>query len=277
MNAIKKTTLSLALVLVSCIVYSQEYKPSFKVSKGQEYNYLMDMTMDMTQSMGGQEMKYGMSSKATVKNTISEVMPDGKIEIITSNWDASVTSKIMKDTTMTYKGKVGPSTKFILDKFGNILSRTKLEADSSENKIPGLDNMSNSTIFCEFPEKPISPGDKWIKEHTDSVPSPVGKLEFKIKSEYTLGSKETIEGKSLYKLLCTSNIQISGKGNMQGMDIAMDGTGIKTDDIYFDPSTGTIFSDKANMELDINVAITGQQNMTIPMNQKVAINFKLIK
>jgi uncharacterized ubiquitin-like protein YukD len=277
MNSIKKITSALILIFSTCLVYSQTYKPVLKVTKGQEYNYLMEMTMDMTQSMGGQEMKYGTSASTTIKNLIANVKEDGKVEVIASNWDAKVTTKIMKDTTMTFKGKVGPSTKVTFDKFGNVLSKVKLDTVQMDSKLAGIDNDMANIVFCEFPETPIKVGDKWTKEHTDSVPAgPMGKMEIKTKSEYSLGAKEMVDGKSYYKVTVTSNLLISGKGNMQGMDLALNGTGVKNDELYVDPATGVVYSDKATMEMNMNIAVSGQQNMTIPMTQKINTSYKLI-
>lgn len=280
MNVLKKVTLALTLIVCAQLINAQTYTPSIKVSKGQELNYLMDMNMTVTQSMGGQEMKVGSSISGTIKNAISNVLADGKVEMVVSYWDVKATTKIMKDTTMSYPGKVGSSTKVVVDKYGNLLSKNKLDTvKADESKVSGLDNNLIATVaFCEFPDKPVKPGDKWTKEHSDSVAAaPMGKLELKIKSEYTMGPKETIDGKSLYKIICNSTIQISGKGNMQGMNLTIDGTGVKNDDIYLDPSNGVVYSDKSTTELDMNIAVTGAQNMTIPMTQKMTTNIKLIK
>jgi len=279
MYSIKKVALALILIFSAHLAYSQTYTPAFKVSKGQEYNYKMDLTANSTQSMGGQEMKFGTTATSTLKNAIANVLADGKIEIITSSWDAKVSTKVMKDTTMTFPGKVGSSSKITVNKFGNVVSKVKMDTVATDAQLGGLDNgLISTVVFVEFPETPIKVGDKWTKEHNDSISAgPLGKLELKNKSEFTLGAKETIEGKSLYKVTCASSLQISGKGKMQGMDIAVAGTGVKTDDIYFDPSTGIVFSDKINMELDMNIAISGQQSMTIPMTQKITATLILIK
>jgi hypothetical protein len=279
MNLLKKGIIALSLILVSSLIYSQTYKPIIKVSKGQEFSYLTDMTMEMVQSMGGQEMKYVTSGTATVKNAISDILTDGKIEVLASNWDAKVKSTAMgKDTTMTFNGKVGSSFKFTLDKLGNVLSKAKNEEDKNDNKLPGFDNMMAVTVFCELPENPLNPGDKWSKSHNDSIEAgPAGKLGYDVKTEYTFVGKETVEGKNLYKITSASDVKISGKGNTQGMEFAIDGTGVSKNDIYLDPATGVIQTNKMNMELDMSIALSGQQNMTIPMTQKMTMNCKLIK
>lgn len=279
MNLLKKATLVLALITSGFLTYAQTYTPAIKVSKGQELNYLMDMKMDITQSAGGQEMKYGTAMVATVKNAVSNILTDGKLEILVSYWDVKATTKILKDTSISYPGKVGATTKVVVDKLGNLLSKSKIDDAQAGNKVDGLDNNLTSIIaFCEFPDKPLKPGDKWTKEHNDSVPaSNIGKMELKMKSEYTFGQKETVDGKAYYKITCATAIQISGKGSMQGMNLVIDGTGVKNDDIYLDPATGVVYSDKSITELDMNIAVTGPQNMTIPMTQKMTTTIKQIK
>jgi hypothetical protein len=277
MNLIKKRThFALAFFLIPFLVHSQEYKPQFKVANGQEYNYQMDMISESTQSMGGQEMKIPANSTSTIKNLINKIFPDGKIEIIVSSWDAKVSTKMLKDTTMQFNGKVGPTSKITVDKLGNALSKEKIDTVAASAGSFNMDNsMIGTILFCEFPDKPLKTGDKWTKEHTDSVGAPFGKLGMKIKTEYTFGSKEIIDGRNLYKVTSTSAIEVAGKGQMQGMDLFIEGTGAKSGNTYFDPATGVIYLDKNKIELSMTVAISGQQSMTIPVTQKMDITIKL--
>lgn len=279
MKLMKKVAMALTFMLVSSVCYPQTYKPMIKVSKGQEYNYLMDLNMEVVQSMAGQEMKYASSGTATVKNAISDVLADGKIDVVTSSWDAKINTKMMgQDSTKTFNGKVGSSTKFTLDKLGNVLSKAKSEEGKDENNIAGMDNMMGSPAFCEFPENTLKPGDKWSKTRNDSiVAGPVGKLGFNVNTNYTFVGKETVDGKNLAKITSISEVKISGKGNMQGMDLAIDGTGAVNGTTYIDPANGIVQTSQSNMELDINIAVSGQQSMTIPMTQKMTMNYKLIK
>jgi hypothetical protein len=235
--------------------------------------------METVQSMGGQEMKFASTISSTLKNSIENALSDGNIEIIISLWDTKISSKILKDTSMTYSGQLGPSTKVTMNKFGNVVGRSKMEGSTKlDPTFAGLENATNTILFCEFPETPLKEGDKWTKEHVDSVAAgTLGKLNIKTKAEYKLGTKETVEGKSLYKVTCSSTMEISGKGNIQGMDFVVEGKGVKNDAIYFDPATGVVFSNKSNTEMDMNLALTGQQNMTIPITQKIQITYKLIK
>ena len=278
MNSVKKTFGALIMLVLVCQLNAQTYSPVIKVSKGQELNYKVDMTMDMVQSVGGQEMKFNTTASSTLKNQITEVTPDGKTNMIVSSWDAKVTTKMVKDTTMTFQGKVGSSTKMTFDKHGNLLSKLKVDTAQTNGNLAGLDNNINSIVFCEFPENPIKVGDKWTKEHSDSIAAaPLGKIEMKIQSEYSFDGIETLDGKKFLKITVNSTLHVTGKGTMQGMDLTIDGSGVKKDDILVNPDNSVVNSDNSTTEMDMNIAVVGQQNMTIPMNQKVVSNIKLIK
>lgn len=278
MNSVKKIFGSLSLLLLVCQLNAQTYSPVIKVKKGQELNYKVDMTMDMVQSVGGQEMKFNTTATSTLKNQVTDVTSDGKTNMIVSSWDAKVTTKMVKDTTMVFQGKVGSSTKMTFDKHGNLISKLKIDTAQTTGNLAGLDNNINSIVFCEFPENPIKVGDKWTKEHSDSIAAaPLGKIEMKIKSDYSFDGIETVDGIKYLKITVNSTLHVGGKGTMQGMELTIDGTGVKKDDILVDASTSIVNSDSSNTEMDMNIAVVGQQNMTIPMNQKVVSNIKLIK
>jgi hypothetical protein len=278
MNILKKCTFGISLFLLSLAATCQTYKPQIKVTKGQEYNYSIQMNSETVQSMGGQEMKFTANQDYTLKNNITDVKPDGKVETLTSNWDAKITAKIMKDTTISLNGKVGSSTHTTFDKFGNILSKVKIDTVMQNTMGANFDNnMISNALFVEFPENLIKTGDKWTKDYSDSVDAAGlgGKLGLKVKTEYELGTKEKIEGKDLYKVTYNSTMEVAGKGVMQGMNLFVEGTGMRKGELYFYPASGVISSNIGNLELDMTIAVSGQQSMTIPVTQKMTITQRL--
>ncbi len=281
MKSILKVNIALSILLISSALYSQEFKTPLKVSKGQEFNYQTDLVADITQTMGGQEMKVNSTSNATTKYVVNNVLNDGSVEVLTSIWDAkSITKAPMMDTTMVFDGKVSPTYKVLISKYGKIISRESVDTTGLK---PGSSNfnmensITSSGLFCDFPEKDIKVGEKWSKSISDSITSMGGKLGFVSNTDYTLGAKETIDGQSLQKITYTSSIEIGGKSKMQGMDLFIEGTGVKNGSMYIDPVSKVVYEDKSNVELDMTVAVSGQQSMTIPMTQKMAISQKLKK
>jgi len=281
MKSLLKFILILSFSFGSLIAFSQEFKTPLKVVKGQEYNYQTDMVMDITMTMGAQEMKMSSSSSAVSKNKIEALLADGGVEVSMAAYDAVVSSKMMMiDTVMRFDGKVSPTYKLQLNKYGRLVSKTK--TDTTGINLPGAkafpDNaLVSSGLFCEFPEKNLKIGEKWNVEHSDSVDNAGmgGKLGFLVKTEYTLGAKEVLEGKDVQKINYTSTLDLEGKGKMQGMDFFIEGSGVQNGDMFIDPTTKVIVQNKMVMELDMTVAVSGQQSMTMPMTQKITLTQKL--
>ena len=279
MKNLKKTFVPfLLLVIFSFTVNSQEYKPKIKVSKGENYNYSSEILMEMNISAGGQDIKMNSSTNYTSKNKIDNINSDGTIEIINTTSDIKIKTQAMgKDSTITMDGNAGPTYKQKFDKLGNFISKTII--DSSQMNLNLENNSGNMAVFCEFPDKNLKPGDKWTKDRLDTIEVKQigGAMDVKAQSEYTMGQKEKIDGMDLIKVTYTSTLTIGGKGEMMGMNIFMEGTGAGNGELYFNPATGVINMSKGNVEMDINMVLTGAQNMNMPMNQKITLNQKLIK
>ncbi len=276
MKSILKVSIVLVFVLFSINSFSQDLKTALKVSKGQEFNQQMEMLMDVTQSMGGQEMKVINNSYVTSKFKVVDVLKSGNISMEASTWDIKTKTKApMMDTTLSLPGKQGPVYLMDINKYGKVVS--KVITDSSELKGVNLGgNLISSGIFCEFPEKDIvKVGEKWSINKNDTVSQMGGKIGVNFTSDYLLGSVEVIDGKSLQKISITGNVEMGGKAKQMGMDVFIEGTGISNGTIYIDPVSKVIYTNNTVIELDLSVAITGQQNMTIPITQKITVNQKL--
>ncbi len=276
MKSMLKVSIALIIVLFSTNGFSQDLKTALKVTKGQEFNQQVDMFMDITQSMGGQEMKMNNNSSFNSKYKILNVLNTGAISMETSTWDIKTQTKApMMDTTITLSGKQGPVYMVEINKYGKFVNKTI--TDSSDLKGVNIgNNLVSSGIFCEFPEKDVvKVGEKWSINKNDSVSQMGGKIGMNYTSEYTLGAVEKIEGKSLQKITLNGTVELGGKAKQMGMDIFIEGTGVSTGTIYIDPVSKVIYTNNSVIELDLSLAITGQQNMTIPMSQKITVNQKL--
>jgi hypothetical protein len=207
------------------------------------------------------------------------VLNDGNVEVLGSIWDVKASTKApMMDTTMSFTGRVTPVYKFVFNKYGNSLSKEKVDTTGAISANIGVSmdrNLSPAGLFCEFPEKNLKVGEKWVKTTSDSVPNMGGKLGLNIKTEYTLGGTEMLNGKQVQKVTFTSEIEMGGKAKMQGMDIFIEGTGVQSGTIMVDATSKVITENKSDTELDMNLASTGPQNMTIPTTQKIKTIQKL--
>jgi hypothetical protein len=64
---------------------------------------------------------------------------------------------------------------------------------------------------------------------------------------------------------------------MQGMDFYIEGTGVQKGIVYIDIKTGLVIKEEITTENAMIMALSGQQNMTIPITQKFTVNRNLTK
>ena len=123
--------------------------------------------------------------------------------------------------------------------------------------------------FQRLPEKPVTLGEKWHITTTDSVDMMGGKMVTTGEIDYTLAGKEQRLGHECLKIAFTGKTVVAGKGKMMGMEIFTEGTGKLTGTFFFDCSRGLSVAEEGASDSEMTAAITGQQNMTIPISQSV--------
>lgn len=280
MKSYLKIAIASLIFLLPAAGYSQEFKTEIKVSKGQKCEYATEMNTDIAVTQQGMEIKMSEARNYTTKLVVNSILSSGNMEIYSTLWDVSSRSSVMGvDTTKVLKGQVGSTYKSEINKFGNIISFAKLDTSNSDSTGSSvtINKLSNAAMFCEFPNKTVAVGEKWNKVSTDSVSMIGFKLGMVINTDYVFAGAETIEGKTFQKVTYTSSIEMGGKGKIQGMDMVMEGTGADSGSIYLDPETKIIHEKKSDVEMEMSMVITGQQNMTIPVSQKMKTTQKLKK
>jgi hypothetical protein len=276
----KKRTLIISLFLLPFLIQAQEYKPALKVTKGQEFRYQTSILSENTQTMGGQESKNSAKVKATQLNVIEDIQADGTISVLTSVWDVETSAQGMgMDTTITMPGKSGEVTRNFFNSSGGALKKEVAEAATQGNGMnTGLSSgMTNTAVFIDFPSKSLNPGDKWTREGIDTISQPGfgGTMVLKVSTEYTYKGK-LADSKNL-AVTYSSTLEITGTGSMQGMDLNIEGSGMRVGTLAFDPGNGITQQDKGTTELDMTISISGPTNMTLPMTQKLDITTTIIK
>lgn len=66
-------------------------------------------------------------------------------------------------------------------------------------------------------------------------------------------------------------MELAGKGKQMNMDLFLEGTGEVTGFFYFDPAASVTVYSEGNTEMNSTITVSGQQNMSIPMTQKVKV------
>lgn len=266
----KKNLIVLALLLATFVAYAQEsVLLKYAFVKGKTYIQSSELKQNITQSMGGQEMKMQIDMNSGNEFVVEDVIKDGNATMLVSLKSASVHSAGMgRDTTMKFND-LKEKSRMVFSTDGKSVSSTKIDSTDIAGMMGTLDQFAKLPYL---PGKSVKVGEKWqdktVENRKASGSNPFD-AEINSDTEYTLVGKETVQGKECYKISFKGTLTINGKGNQMGMDMFLEGTGVSEGFNYFDPKTSMVVYTEGNTEMDMNIAISGQQNMTIPMTQSM--------
>jgi len=263
-----RKTLIIALVFISGFAYSQEaVMLKYDFVKGKNYVQNTQVTQNVTQTMGGREMKILAEVKLDNEFSVESVEKDVSATVLVSVPGFSVHSSAMgKDTTMNFKD-LKDKSRVTFSLTGKSLSSEKVDS-SDVSKVIGQIDFAKLRIL---PGKSVRVGEKWQDKTVESKKGSGSPFATENTSdiEYTLVGKEVRDGKEYYKISYTGDITINGKGTQMGMEMFIEGTGKSEGFFCFDPKMSMVVYTEDNTELDMTVAVSGQQNMTIPMTQSI--------
>lgn len=256
---------------ISIFANSQEALLKYGFVKGKTYAITTEMTQNMTQTMSGQEMKIegGFNSNSEIQ--IENVDNVGNITMLVSLKNSSVTQRIPamgKDTTMNFND-LNEQKRVVIASNGKKISSTNVTEERIGKLLASAEQF---TKFLHFPEKAVKFGEKWSEKLIDSTKaSPQSPVNMVITTdmEFTVVGKETVNGVDLLKITFTGALQITGSGNQMGMDLFVEGTGKSEGFVYYNPNSSLVGKTEMSTEMDMNIAVSGQQNMTIPMSQSM--------
>jgi hypothetical protein len=240
----------------------------YQFEKGKSYDQDTRISQNIVQTVNGQEIKILSEVNAKNRMDVESTDPDGTTSLLFSAGDLAVRSAAMgRDTTMKYSG-LKDKVRIKLSAGGKSLSSEKI--DSSE--VAAIVSQLNIGDMRYLPGKEVKLGDTWqdhaVVNRKASAGSPFA-LEITTDTEYTLAGKEQVNGREMLKITSHGNMSLNGKGMQMGMEMVLEGTGKNEGFFYYDPGTFMVVSSEDHSEMEISVAVTGPQNMTIPMTQSV--------
>jgi hypothetical protein len=264
-----KATLIFLLMAISGFAFSQGATDlKYNFVKGKTFVQNTHITQNIVQTMGAQEIKILSEVKAKNEFLVENVENDGSASVLVSASDISVRSSAMgRDTTLLYND-LKDKVRIKFDNTGKSLSSEKV--DSSD--VSAIVNQLDLGKLKFLPGKSVKVGDKWQDkpvEHTNPTSGNPFTMDTNSEIEYTLTSKETVNGKEFLKISFSGTMTINGKGTQMGMEMFIEGTGKNEGFSYFDAKTGLIVSSDENTEMNMNIAVSGPQNMTIPMTRSI--------
>ncbi len=268
---------TVAFLSASSLFAQESFNLNYKFTKGKTYLYKNETTSNMTQEVMGREMKFDNISNDVVRFLVNDVASNGDADL-TFSLDSAVvkTSMMGRDTTLDVSALLGKRVKATITPLGEVKNFEEVDSVSVQNRFVSISQVVNS-FFARLAGKEIKTGDSWNGTVIDTIKNFGGAIIDTTDYVYTIAGKENKLGHSCVKIPFTSNLKLSGNGNMQGMELYINGTGKATGTIYFDAEDGLLVYQESNMDNNMTMATSGAQSMVIPITQSVIATQSLIQ
>ncbi len=269
MKTIGTTLFLAAWIAFSFSAFGQEsVMLKYGMKAGTAFQQEMEITQNTVQSMMGQEIKVVGQIKALNEMKVEAVSPEGNATILMTVMDLSISQSAMgKDTTMRFEG-MKDAVRGVYSPEGKMISSVKVDS----SKAAAVINQLEPGRLRMLPGKQVKVGETWSESYTETKKAASGTpfgLDMDIANEYTLASKEIRDGKEVYKITSTGTIAVTGKGNQMGMEMFVEGNAKVQGYSLFDPARKMIVYTEDDTEMELSIAVSGPQNMTIPMTQSI--------
>jgi hypothetical protein len=243
------------------------YTLRLNLQQGKTYLYSDVTRAEVTQEMMGQEMKSSTVSKTVSRIALENVQGDKSLSAVMSLDSVVLSVKSARmDTTMVMTDVMGKRSRIVLSPLGKVISRSIIDSIGKAGAPMRGASGRESARFHVFSEAPVVVGGTWTALISDTAEVMGGKMANVATMAYALAGEEEKAGRKCVKITYTGTMQIEGKGSMMGMEIFTEGKGTVTGTFYFDPAAGIMVAEESKTESDMTAAMTGQQNMTIPIS-----------
>lgn len=259
--------IGVSLIFASNIFSQEAYNLQYKFSKGKAYLYRNETALNSTQEVMGQEMKFNTTSQSVMRFKVDNVAENGDADMIISFDSLLVNTSMMgRDTTLDLSSLIGKRAKATVTNLGIVKNYEMIDSVDEKFKMISISHQV-SQFFAQLAGTKIKDGEAWNNNRIDTIKSMGSSIIDTMDFAYTLSGKESKLGHECLKIPFTANLKMHGNGNMQGMDLYIEGSGKLTGTVYFDAQSGLIVYSETNMDSDMTMATSGQQSMVIPMTQ----------
>jgi hypothetical protein len=132
-------------------------------------------------------------------------------------------------------------------------------------------------FFTNVPGEPLKVGDTWPSQDTLHINEQGMEMVLSFNYENKLTGLETVHGFECAKITSEYTGSVEGGGNQQGMDMTFEGDSEGTTTWFFAYKEGMFIQQTTEGFTEATIAITGAQNMTIPMTMDVKVDIKYLQ
>ncbi len=250
-----------------------KYLLKLNPKEGTTGKLIMDINIDITMEMMGQEMKTTQvmemaSNLKVLKNTVEEVVTSMKYEYFSVEMDVPMMGKMEYDTRKednegmmaeamegAFKSLLENEITMVQNHSGKTLRMEGVEDVSAVQQGQANMNITSMLNMSQFPEKPVTIGESWKKTITDAN-SP-----YAFDATYTL--KKVENGKVYIGL--ESDVSMSDLKSEEAEATAAEMNGKQNGTFIYDQKTMWLIEALINQDFDMSV---DQMGMSIPMKMK---------
>ena len=132
-------------------------------------------------------------------------------------------------------------------------------------------------MFPDLAGKPIKIGDTYTTMDTIDIDEGQTNLQMLFESENTLSGYETVNGLECAKITAKVKGSLKGTGNQGGADLDFEGD-IEADETWFFAyKKGLFVQTSSDSFTEATIAVSGPQEMTLPMTMEMKMETKLMK
>lgn len=291
-----RSTLYVRLVVVICVLavgilsgcaakkFVMAEKPEgqvleYRMPEGSVLKYKTTQDSDQTMEMMGMSIETKAHKAIQFSMVPKGTKGDGhEVEITIDALDANMTSP-QGEFSADVEAAIGQSFSMTLSRLGKELDVSGAEAikygvgPQGERSLEG----DFKAMFPDLPDTRADIGYTWTTQDTIEVDE--GGIQVTIVSESvnTLVGFEPVMGLECAKVTAEVTGTVTGEGEQQGAQVSFEGTMSGSEAWHFAYERGVLVETSSDLFTDSTIKVTGPQDMTIPMKQKMSIDTKLIQ
>ncbi len=279
----KLLVVTLAVSMIASLALAAgAYKLIYRLQKGQNLKYKMNLSMNTSAEMMGQEMNSSVDGSSSMHIDVEQVSKEGNVtfvQTVDSAWVhiKSAGPQSIDSTFRNPEGVAGKRTRQEITARGKKVKSVDVDSVELAGVAAQMPSQLSSFQLFELPENDVKIGDTWSVSTTDSVSQGGAKFIVTPSRTFTMGAEIDTMGYKCVRLVYKGTTSLKGEGTNGGMKLFFEGEGPNEGVVYFAIKEGVIVTVIDNSDLEMTIALTGQMSMTIPQSTSTKTVVTLVR
>jgi hypothetical protein len=264
------------LTITSHAATPEGYGLHYRLNKQRAYRYAVTDSVHVLQEIMGMQQRVNTVARGTVTVQAEDTDNAGNLTFLMwyDTMELSIVSMIMDTTLINPIGVVGKKLRKTIKPNGDQIK--SIEIDPFDVRL-GQQMPTDKEFFSNLPHGKLSPGDAETVSDSDTLSVLGGKIVSHSELQYTLAGLEDNSGYLCARIEVSGSVALVGQTMMSGLEVAITGDGEVSATILFAVEEGLLLSSLQTNKIDMTAAISGAQNMTIPITQEMVSTVALIE